>query len=84
MSSNENQLYHKAIPRRHPWNESKPMESEAEMREEVTHLQLLASMTTDATALMEIQTLIGELQRRIRERGNGHVPRLWPPTSRLS
>jgi len=55
------------------------MKNPAEMREEVQHLQMRAARTTEARALLEIQALMAELERRIIEHGNGHEPTPWRP-----
>ena len=52
-----------------------PLEDADAMRVEIEHLRTLASVTTDARALAEIQALIDELEYRIRHIGNGRVTR---------
>jgi hypothetical protein len=40
------------------------------MREEVQHLRHLATLTTDPRVLAEVEALIRELERRIRQSGS--------------
>ncbi len=47
------------------------MANEAELRRELAHMRALAETTTDALARAEVQLLIGELEERLRQSGNG-------------
>jgi hypothetical protein len=56
-----------------------PMDDAEEMQKEIQHLRTLAAVNTNAKVLTEIQMLIDELERRIREGGNGHSASYLPP-----
>ena len=67
----------KATPRHfHP--KANFMKNQAELRREIAHLRTLASMATDNNVLAEIGLVIEELERRLREAGNGSAEVLPP------
>ena len=49
------------------------MATAAAMRIEIEHLRMLVGMTTDSKVLAKIEKLIQELERRLRQSGNGHA-----------